>query len=150
MDAKEIGARIVEARVIKGITSSGALARRLQQRKSSGPPQPVSRETVRKWEVGDTIPPPEKIEQLAQLLGVAEEWLLFGIRREDQLRHERRFMEWVSDEEMAILTNFRLTNATGQDEVRHTAARMAKKFPRPTAEIRQIRGKGNGAGKQQP
>lgn len=40
----------------------------------------VSRETIRKWYSGVTIPRHDKIKALAELLGVDDGWLAFGIR----------------------------------------------------------------------
>lgn len=138
MDPKQIGARVVEARVRKGLVTPADLARRLTQRTVGGVLRPVSRETVRLWEVGDTIPPPDKLEQLAQLLGVTEEWLLFGRNNDEDGSPVRMQLEWLSPEEQALLTDFRRANETGQEEIAAHASRMAKRFPRPVADIRAL------------
>jgi phage repressor protein C with HTH and peptisase S24 domain len=47
----------------------------------------VSRESVRKWLVGDSIPETKRISALANFLGVRGEWLLTGIgQMTDQLQ----------------------------------------------------------------
>lgn len=46
----------------------------------------VTRETVRKWVSGETVPRNEKLRALAQLFDVDEGWLAFGVRSDVDLR----------------------------------------------------------------
>jgi len=52
-----------------------ALAREFNQR-SHGPP--VTVHAARKWLLGDAIPAQDKLQDLAQWLGVSAQWLRFG------------------------------------------------------------------------
>jgi hypothetical protein len=55
----------------------------------------VTRETVRKWVWGETIPRNEKMRALAKLFDVDEGWLAFGIRSDIDLR--QRPMKILAD-----------------------------------------------------
>ena len=48
----------------------------------------VTRETVRKWVSGETVPRNEKLRALAKLFNVDEGWLAFGIRSDVAARQE--------------------------------------------------------------
>ncbi|MGE5522602.1 MAG: hypothetical protein ACM3SS_02730 [Rhodospirillaceae bacterium] len=140
MDAKAIGARIVEARKLKGIPDYRALATLLRQNTQVGV-KVLSPETVRLWEVGKKIPPYDKVEQLVQVLGEPEEWILFGIRRGEQLREERRFLSYISDEEMLLLSSYRRASDAGKKIIREDAETTARRFPGPVAELKRFRAK---------
>lgn len=139
--AKEIAARIIELREKMGLLDYKALAGRLHQNTSDPAGKATSRETVRLWEVGKVIPPYDKIEQLARLFGEPEEYILFGIRRGEQLKQERRYLAYVTDEEAAMLSDFRRANPTGQKQITDHAVKMAQDFPAPPADVRLIRRK---------
>jgi transcriptional regulator with XRE-family HTH domain len=48
----------------------------------------VTRETVRKWVSGETVPRNEKLRALAKLFDVDEGWLAFGVRSDVDLRQQ--------------------------------------------------------------
>lgn len=53
----------------------------------------VSRESVRKWYIGETLPRVNRIQNLAQLLGVDYGWLAFGKRPElDMKARPKRYL----------------------------------------------------------
>ena len=135
MDAKAIGERIIDARRLKGIPDYRALAERLRQNTQRGT-KPLSAEAVRLWETGKKIPPYDKVEQLVQVLGEPEEWILFGIRRGEQIREEKRFLSYISDEEMLLISSYRRASDAGKKIIREDADTTARRFPAPLAEVK--------------
>lgn len=138
LNKKEIGARIVEARVTKGLASYKDLAERLKQKKANGT-KATDPETVRLWEVGKVIPPYDKVEQLADILEVGEEWILFNIRRDEQIKKQRHILAYITEEEQDLLTEYRRANQTGQKQAFDHASKMAKDFPAPMADVLSIK-----------
>lgn len=67
MNAKQIGARIAQARKATG-RSQSELGRLLG----------ISAQAVQKWENGDSSPRGARMARLGELLGISPEWILFG------------------------------------------------------------------------
>lgn len=64
-----IGSRIKAAREAAGLT---------QQQLADAIPAPGRRQQVCDWETGHRTPRRETLERIAQVLGVAAGWLMFG------------------------------------------------------------------------
>lgn len=131
MDAKAIGKRIREARLARSFPSQDALATRLG----------VTRQAVQTWESGDVVPPWKVIEQLASVLDVKEDWILFDKKNLEQAGRTRRFLEWVSEDELELLTVIRQANPDGQDAIIQQAKVITQKMPAPKAAIHPLRSK---------
>lgn len=130
MDAKAIGKRIREARLARSFPSQDALATRLG----------VTRQAVQTWESGDVIPPWKAVEHLASVLDVKEDWILFD-KNLEQTARTRRFLEWVSEDELELLTVIRQANLDGQDAIIQQARVITQKMPAPKAAIHPLRSK---------
>ena len=146
-NAKEIGKRIKEAREARGIRTQKALADRLRQAsetKSASRAAPkLKYQSVQQWESGSHIPPWDKVELLAEVLGpnYGEEWLMFGSKRTNQLASERPFLSYISTEEQELLNAYRHANMDGKKSIISTAKTLAATHPVPAAEIHPLRRK---------
>lgn len=145
IDKKKIGERIIEARLALGIETPGALAAKLQEAAKLRHPAKAkprfSRQTVQHWEKGKVVPPWDKIELLAAVLGgeYDEEWIMFGRRRQQQLATEKPFLVHVSPEEIELLSDFRRSNEYGKRSIRINAKAVALDQPSPEADMHQMR-----------
>lgn len=135
VDPREVGRRIVEARLDKGgLETYAALAKALQRRTGKkGKPSP---EVVRLWETGNHAPPYEMVELLSLELDRPGEWILFGITPD--IQQERYVMERVSSEELALLSYLRTTAKDHRGDTIEHAALVAKRHPAPSAEIKRF------------
>jgi transcriptional regulator with XRE-family HTH domain len=125
-DTEEIARRIRDARAAKNMKNSAALAQKLRERSGKKGP---SNEAVRLWETGKVVPPYPMIELLSIELDQPAEFLLFGIRRDQELADERRFLEYVGHDELALLTDYRRTTKSGRALIRENAGAVARRYP---------------------
>jgi transcriptional regulator with XRE-family HTH domain len=134
--AAEVGKRIVEARGLLGKAENrqidqAELARRLG----------VNKESIRIWEAGEQLPSYKNLGKLAQALKVDEEWLMFGIRRGEQITAERPFLDYLSPDEQALITAFRATGPDGRKATLGAAQSNAKILPSAIADVVRLRRK---------
>jgi transcriptional regulator with XRE-family HTH domain len=137
IDAKQVGKRIADCRAHKGHETYSALAKALRGR--TGTKKPTD-ETVRLWERGEHIPPYEMVDLLSLELGEPGEWILFGIKRDQQLREERHMLEYVSSEELDLLNQLRHTAKEHRALLIEQASTIAKRYPAPLAQVKRLHG----------
>lgn len=148
---RDIGTRIAEARKAKGIESLAELCRLVLERAKSRArehpgvdgkmKQTLTPQTVSNWEGGKVVPSWDMLPLLAEVLGTEEEWILFGSKRNEQLRKERQFLERINDEEAALLTMFREASKSGQKTILKLARDVAEDHPAPEASVHPMRRK---------
>jgi len=139
---REIGTRIVEARLATGIRSTNELARRVEAlRKQQGlkgkRAAVLSRQAVANWEKGLIVPPLEKLELLCQVFGADfdEAYIMFGIRAGTTLAEMKNLLIRCSQEEGALLNMYRHTTQSGQKTILEIVGSIAEKHTRPAAEL---------------
>lgn len=136
MNIKEIGARIADARKKAGYKTGAQLAAMIYKNPNKGGVT-IGAETVRLWESGEHPPPLDKLKQLAAVLKVSEQWLLFGFdsRRGEQLRAERRHLQYISDIENELLTVLRQADPKVHADILNLVKTMAKNNPSQSADV---------------
>jgi transcriptional regulator with XRE-family HTH domain len=83
---------------------------------------PVTTNAVRKWMLGESFPTMDKMEILANMLGVAPDWLRWGETRyaptsaTDRAKSEYQVREALPFENMekAVIQDYRLLNSSNQ------------------------------------
>ena len=147
LDAHAIGDRIYKARTLAGL-SQNALGALLQKNPKDASGKAYTGSAVGHWEKGKGIPEIAAVQLLCRVFSERlapdydEEWLLFGERREGQLRQERPHLTWVTPEEIELLTKFRQTSSSGREMVVGMADLAQKQHPINSADIHQLRRKG--------
>lgn len=102
----QFSARLQQALAAAGLPGAGATA--LARRFNAHSAQPVTVHAARKWLLGEAIPTQSRLRLLAQLLGVAPDWLRYG----DALPADMAF------DERALLDEFRALHPAAQAVVR--------------------------------
>lgn len=97
-------------------------------------------EIVRVWEKGRSITL-KRIEQLARLYRVGEEFLLFAIRRGEQIKSELPKTYRLSNDEAALVSTYRTIARKQRGTVLETVKAMAVAYPEPIAPVIPLRGK---------
>lgn len=160
IDPKQVGRNIQAARIECGFTSADKLSaalRALIRNKVTDNRQEGSklgRQTVRNWETGKIFPPWLQLQLLCRVFEQPEikkrpqyngpydeERLLFGKRREGQLKGERHHLVRVSDQELVLLTAFLDTNPHGQEMIIKHARMAAETNPVAEAVVHPFRRK---------
>jgi hypothetical protein len=103
--------------------------------------QTISPQTASNWINGKVIPYWDVLPAIAGVVGVAEDEILFGPRRSDQLRKEREYLTRVSEEEMRLLTIYREASKSGQRTLIKQAKIVAEEHPAPEASLHHLRRK---------
>jgi transcriptional regulator with XRE-family HTH domain len=145
LNPKEIGRRIKEARLFKGIQSQDALAMALRHAGQSKPLAPstakLTRQTVQYWESGKIVPPWDKVELLAEVFGpeYGEKWIMFGDKREDHLAATHPLLTYIDSGEQAVLNEYRKSNEVGKMAILAAAQGISKANPISEADIHLFR-----------
>lgn len=113
---QEIGRRLDEAMRARGVESQSALSR------ASGVPQP----TINRILKGGGVKGPESatVRKLADALTVSFLWLYEGRGSMDErtpVREDVMELVYVTKREMRLLTQYRLSDERGQEEIEETA-----------------------------
>lgn len=139
LDPIAIGQRITTARLKLGLKSPASLAALIVQKseKKKGENK-VNAETVRNWEAGKILPPWDKVDQLSNRLDIEADVLLFGDKREEQLRSARPHLELISPEEAELIELHRRTTPDGQKTILSTARGIQRDNAVPDATFRTI------------
>jgi len=141
IDPLEVGKRIKAAREAAGLRDCAALAGKIFQNSKKKGRTKASPETVRLWEAGKHIPPWDKIDQLREILGIDEEELLFGQKRDSQLRSERPRLVYLTALEADLIVVFRHASQPAQKRILATAQSLADDDPAPTADFHLLKSK---------
>jgi transcriptional regulator with XRE-family HTH domain len=138
----QVGKRIRGAAEAKGIRTPAALHQMfLNETKNRSLRQTVTRQTVSNWWYGKVYPSLDMLPLLALVLGSEQEWILFGSKRGDQLKHERLYLSRVNEEEALLLTAFRGASKAGQKTMLRQAVVIAEEQPAPEATVHPMRRK---------
>jgi transcriptional regulator with XRE-family HTH domain len=138
----EVGQRIRDAAQAKGLPTPAALHQRfIEETTNRSLRQTVTRQTVSNWWHGKVYPSMDMLPILAQVLGSEQEWLLFGSKRNEQLRKERQYLARISEEEGQLITAFREANKAGQKTMLRQAKVIAEEQPAPEATVHPMRRK---------
>ena len=137
-----VGERIRFSAQGKGIKGPAALCALLHDELTKrGVKQTFTRQTVSNWWHGKVYPDLDTLDALAKVLGTEREFLLFGSRRNDQLRKEKLYLQRISDEESLLLTAYRESSKSGQRSMLKVAKGIAEEHPADEATIHQMRRK---------
>jgi len=135
-----VGQRIQECARHRGFATPAALhARILQELIKRNPKDSLSRQAVSNWWHGKIIPSWDTLPALAIVLGVEQEWILFGSKRNEQLRKEKQYLARVSEDELALLTKYREASKSGQRIIAKVTHEVAEEHPAPDASIHPLR-----------
>lgn len=92
--------------------------------------KPITLHGVRKWLIGESIPPYDKIIVLAEMLNVPPEELTFGLGIKQQIKESRaRWDEGIGYQEREIFEAFLALPAPQRKIVREVIQTFAKAFP---------------------
>jgi transcriptional regulator with XRE-family HTH domain len=86
----------------------------------------VTVHAVRKWLLGEAVPTQEKIQVLADWLGVSAHWLRFG---ESPASHEALSVAEESTRDLKIIAEFRKLDAVGKTIVESLILSLLKHLP---------------------
>lgn len=100
INRNEIGQRLREAREKTGLSRDAVIAL---------PEISMSRTTLQQWEIGQTAPALEKIDDLATLYKVSPQWLIFG----DETATVITIQEPASDDEYAYIPAYDIEASAG-------------------------------------
>lgn len=145
IDSKAIGQRIKEARLARGIETAKALAEALKKAgrntERADKLARLSRQTVEHWEKGGVVPPWDKLELMASVFGEEydEAWIMFGTRRSKQLASEKPLLVYLTEEEAALVNEYRHANEDGRKSIMTNAKAIAREFPLPSAGVHLMR-----------
>lgn len=107
--------RIKQKRLERGYKSQQALAEAVG----------VVWQTVQQWEdEGGTAPNRNRIKKVAEVLGTTPEWLLTGVgeasvqgEKESSSERQSSSLQWVSDDEAALLSEYRRLTESGKNSL---------------------------------
>lgn len=92
--------------------------------------KPITLHGVRKWLIGESIPPYDKIIVLAEMLNVPPEELTFGLDIKQQIKESRvRWDEGIGYQEREIFEAFLALPTPQRKIVREVIQTFAKAFP---------------------
>lgn len=144
-----ISTRIKELMKDKGLEhpdgrlNVGALHKQLSvvlKNRTDGGKKTITRQTVSNWVAGQA-PKLDELTYLAKVLDTEREYILFGSKRGDQMRREKQFLARVNEEELALLTAYRMASKGGQKTITKLAKDVAEDHPAPEATVHQMRRK---------
>jgi len=145
IDALGVGQRIAQARRDAGYKSQEELAEAMGRLfREKGVKGKATRQMIGNWEKGQPIPPWDKLEMLADMLAVTEEWVMFGERRAEQLASEKPVMEYLDPEEFALIQEFRHIERPWRESLLGVAKSFHKDHPIAPAQVQEIRRRGRG------
>lgn len=101
----------------------------------------VSDQTASNWIKGRNIPDWDVLPALARVIGVSEDFLLFGPKRGDQIKKERVYLSRISDDEGELLTAYREASKSGRRLILRNARAVAEEQPAPYASVHPLRRK---------
>lgn len=92
--------------------------------------KPITLHGVRKWLIGESIPPYDKIIVLAEMLNISPEELTFGLEIKQQIKETRaRWDEGIGYQEREIFEAFLALPTPQRKIVREVIQAFAKAFP---------------------
>lgn len=103
--------------------------------------QTISDQTASNWINGKVIPTWDVLPALEHVIDVPEDAILFGPKRDEQIRKEREFLARVSEEELRLLTIYRETSKPGQKTIIKQAKLTCEDHPAPEATVHPMRRK---------
>lgn len=125
---QQFAARLRDAMVKCGLKPEPAVLERLFNQHYFG--KPMTLHGVRKWLVGESIPPHDKIIILAGMLHVPPDELGFGLEIKQRVKAQNeRWHEALSYQEREIFETFIALPAPQRKIVREVILTFAKAFP---------------------
>lgn len=92
--------------------------------------KPITLHGVRKWLIGESIPPYDKIIVLAEMLNISPEELTFGLEIKQQIKETHaRWDEGIGYQEREIFEAFLALPTPQRKIVREVIQTFAKAFP---------------------
>jgi len=129
MDNKaKFAARLIEAMTVQGYKPEPAVLEREFNLRHYG--KRIGLHGVRKWLIGESIPPYDKIMTLAAWLKVPPEDLTFGLEIKQKIQQENtRWIDEVGYKEREVFEAFLNLPAPQRKIVREVILAFAKAFP---------------------
>ena len=129
MDNKaKFAARLIEAMTVQGYKPEPAVLEREFNLRHYG--KRIGLHGVRKWLIGESIPPYDKIMTLATWLKVPPEDLTFGLEIKQKIQQENtRWVDEVGYKEREVFEAFLNLPAPQRKIVREVILAFAKAFP---------------------
>jgi len=129
MDNKaKFAARLIEAMTVQGYKPEPAVLEREFNLRHYG--KRIGLHGVRKWLIGESIPPYDKIMTLAAWLKVPPEDLTFGLEIKQKIQQENtRWVDEVGYKEREVFEAFLNLPAPQRKIVREVILAFAKAFP---------------------
>ena len=123
----EFAARLIQAMLAQGYKAEAAVLYREFGLRYYG--KPMTLQGVRKWLVGESIPPYEKIMTLANWLKVAPEELTFGLEIKQKIQQDnKRWTEDIGYQERELFEAFLSLPAQQKKMVREVILAFAKAY----------------------
>ena len=125
---QQFAARLRDAMVKAGLKPESAVLERNFNLRYFG--KPITLHGVRKWLIGESIPPYDKIIVLAEMLNVPPEELTFGLDIKQQVKETRtRWDEGIGYQEREIFEAFLALPTPQRKIVREVIETFAKAYP---------------------
>lgn len=125
---QQFAERLRDAMVKAGLKPEPAVLERNFNLRYFG--KPITLHGVRKWLIGESIPPYDKIIVLAEMLNVPPEELTFGLGIKQQIKESRaRWDDGIGYQEREIFEAFLALPTPQRKIVREVIQTFAKAFP---------------------